>query len=45
MLAAFAEHMKSDDLEHLAVLLLAPCHFELEAKGETTGGNATSPAH
>ncbi len=45
LLAAFAEHMKSDDIEHLAVLLLAPCHFELEAKGETTGDNATSPAH
>jgi hypothetical protein len=30
-LAAFAEHMRSDDPEHLAHLLLAPCHLELEA--------------
>ena len=30
-LAAFAEHMQSDDPEHLAHLLLAPCHLDLEA--------------
>jgi hypothetical protein len=30
-LAAFAEHMHSNDLEHLAHLLLAPCHSEVEA--------------
>jgi hypothetical protein len=30
-LAAFAEHMRSNDPEHLAHLLLAPCHLELEA--------------
>ncbi len=30
-LKAFAEHMRSNDPEHLAHLLLAPCHLELEA--------------
>lgn len=30
-LAAFAEHVGSDDPEHLAHLLLAPCHLEIEA--------------
>jgi hypothetical protein len=30
-LAAFAEYMHSDDPEHLAHLLLAPCHLDLEA--------------
>ena len=30
-LAAFAEHMHSNDPEHLAHLLLAPCHLEVEA--------------
>lgn len=30
-LAEFAEHMRSNDPEHLAHLLLAPCHLELEA--------------
>lgn len=30
-LTAFAEHMHSNDPEHLAHLLLAPCHLELEA--------------
>ena len=30
-LADFAEHMKSNDAEHLAQLLVAPCHFDLEA--------------
>jgi hypothetical protein len=29
-LAAFAERMQSNDSEHLAHLLLAPCHLELE---------------
>jgi hypothetical protein len=29
-LAAFAEHMHSNDPEHLAHLLLAPCHHEVE---------------
>ena len=32
-LAAFAEHMGSNDPEHLAHLLLAPCHLELEEIG------------
>ncbi|MFZ4539010.1 hypothetical protein [Propionivibrio sp.] len=30
-LAEFAKHMHSNDPEHLAHLLLAPCHIELEA--------------
>lgn len=30
-LLTFAEHMGSNDPEHLAHLLLAPCHLELEA--------------
>lgn len=30
-LMAFAEHMHTQDPEHLAHLLLAPCHLELEA--------------
>ena len=30
-LAEFAEHMQSNDPDHLAHLLLAPCHLELEA--------------
>lgn len=30
-LAAFAEHVHSNDLGHLAHLLLAPCHLEVEA--------------
>ncbi|MFZ2163725.1 MAG: hypothetical protein WAW02_16045 [Sideroxyarcus sp.] len=30
-LTAFAEHMQSNDAEHLAHQLLAPCHLELEA--------------
>jgi len=30
-LAAFAEHMGSNDPEHLAHLLLSPCHLEIEA--------------
>jgi hypothetical protein len=30
-LAEFAEHMHSNDPEHLAHLLLAPCHQEVEA--------------
>ncbi len=30
-LATFSERMRSNDPEHLAHLLLAPCHFELEA--------------
>jgi len=34
-LTAFAEHMKSTDPEHLAHLLLAPCHLELEANRGT----------
>ncbi len=29
-LSAFAEHMHSNDPEHLAHLLLAPCHLEIE---------------
>jgi hypothetical protein len=35
-LAAFAEQMHSNDLEHLAHLLLAPCHLEIEALKERT---------
>ena len=31
-LAAFAEHMRSNDLEYLVHLLLAPCHLELEER-------------
>lgn len=30
-LAAFAEHLGSNDPEHLAHLLLSPCHLEIEA--------------
>lgn len=30
-LAAFAEHMHTNDPERLAHLLLVPCHFEIEA--------------
>jgi len=36
-LAAFAEHMHSNDPEHLAHLLLAPCHLELEASRGAAG--------
>ncbi len=42
-LASFAEHMQSNDPEHLAHLLLAPCHFDLEAIQETASGNAHLP--
>ncbi|HSG21857.1 MAG TPA: hypothetical protein VLA64_02745 [Azonexus sp.] len=42
-LAAFAEHMKSNDAEHLAHLLLAPCHFDLEAILDTASGKADLP--
>lgn len=34
-LTAFAEHMGSTDREHLAHLLLAPCHFEIESLAKT----------
>lgn len=37
-LAAFAEHMQSNDHEHLAHLLLAPCHLEIEARKAASGG-------
>lgn len=30
-LSSFAEHMRTDDHERLAHLLLAPCHLEIEA--------------
>jgi hypothetical protein len=43
LLAAYAEHMQSTDVEHLAVLLLAPCHFELEPKAEGTAKNINQP--
>ena len=43
-LAAFAEHMKSTDPEHLAHLLLAPCHLDLEEIPDPAGGNADVPA-
>lgn len=38
-LAEFAERMRSNDPEHLAHLLLAPCHVELEA-GRAAAGAA-----
>lgn len=38
-LAAFAEHLRSNDPEHLAHLLLAPCHLELEASKAATGND------
>lgn len=38
-LAAFAEHLCSNDPEHLAHLLLAPCHLELEARKAATGND------
>jgi len=38
-LAAFAEHMGSNDPEHLAHLLLAPCHLEIEAHTAASGGD------
>lgn len=38
-LAAFAEHLGSNDPEHLAHLLLAPCHLELEARKAATGND------
>lgn len=34
-LAEFAEHMGSNDPEHLSHLLLAPCHLELESLPKT----------
>lgn len=37
-LTAFAEHMGSSDREHLAHLLLAPCHLEIEASKAAAGG-------
>lgn len=43
-LAAFAEHMKSNDPEYLAQRLVAPCHFDLEAIRETASGKADLPA-
>ena len=43
-LAAFAEHMKSNDAEHLAQLLVAPCHFDLDALRDAASGNADLPA-
>ena len=38
-LAAFAQQMRSNDPEHLAHLLLAPCHLELEAVKAAAGGD------
>ena len=43
-LASFASHMKTNDPEHLAHLLLAPCHVDLEAIRHTASGNADLPA-
>jgi hypothetical protein len=37
-LIAFAEYMRSNDPEHLAHLLLAPCHLELEASKAVARG-------
>lgn len=34
-LAAFAEHLHTDDPEELAHLLLAPCHIEIEERSAT----------
>lgn len=42
-LATFAEHMKSNDAEHLAQLLVAPCHFDLDALRDAASGNADLP--
>lgn len=39
-LAVFAEHMGSSDPEHLAHLLLAPCHLEVEARLAATSAEA-----
>ncbi len=39
-LAEFAEHMHSNDPEHLAHLLLAPCHLEVEACKATPDATA-----
>lgn len=36
-LAEFAEHMGSNDLDHLTHLLLAPCHLEVEALAKPQG--------
>jgi len=36
-LVAFAEHLGSQDPEHLAHLILAPCHLELEAAKAAAG--------
>ena len=33
----FAQHMASDDIDHLAHLLLAPCHLEREAARPAAG--------
>lgn len=38
-LAEFAEHLRSNDPEHLAHLLLAPCHLELEARKAAAGND------
>ena len=35
--AEFAQHMASDDIDHLAHLLLAPCHLEREAARPAAG--------
>jgi hypothetical protein len=40
-LEAFAEHMRSNDPEHLAHLLLAPCHLELEALRVAPGADGS----
>jgi hypothetical protein len=42
-LLSFAEHMKSNDPEHLAHLLLAPCHFDLEAMLAAVSAEAGLP--
>ena len=42
-LEAFAEHMNVHDPERLAHLLLAPCHFDLEAIRCTASGDADLP--
>ena len=36
-LATYAEHMGSNDPEHLAQLLLAPCHLDIDALKEIAG--------
>jgi hypothetical protein len=38
-LSAFAAHIKSNDPDHLAQLLLTPCHFDLEPIQDAAGSH------